>query len=663
MPIFEPASVLRNISFVGHNGSGKTSVIEAILYSLGNINRLGNVEEGNTVADYLPEEIKRKVSISAKVLAVKAKEYNLNLIDTPGYADFIGEVISSLNVIESVLYIVCGSSGVEVQTEIIKEYVEQTGVCQAVFINKLDRENSDFFRVIKELEDLFSKPVLPLCVPLGKESNLEGYIDLLTGEVISKKPKEAVYDKKQVAELRLKLVEAIVETDEGLLTKYLEEQEIEIDRLKQALKEAVKEGQIIPVIGGSATQLIGMEMLVNLLTYYLPEPKTNNDEKLAALVFKTMADPYVGRLSYLRVFSGTLKNDCQVYNFKKRKHEKIGGILKSCGKNQVSVSELGPGDIGIVPKLALTTTGDTIVKDSIQEVISVRTLSFPAPNFELAVEPKSKGDEEKLSSSLNKVVEEDPTLTVIKRRETNETIIKGMGEMHLETALERLSSKFGVQVVIKRPKIPYRETITSSIKVEGKHKKQTGGHGQYGHVWLQIEPAEEEFVFSEKVFGGAVPKQYIPAVEKGIIEAMKEGVLAGYPISNIRAILCDGSYHNVDSSELAFKIAASQAFKKGCLKANPVLLEPIYDMLVVVPEQFMGDIISNLNSRRGKIIGMESKDRKQEIKAKVPLSELQSYSTDLKSLTQGRGTYKVKFSHYDVVPPKKAEEIIIRIEQ
>ena len=658
MPKFEPTSVLRNISLVGHNGSGKTSMVEAILNSLGITNRLGKIEEGNTVADYLPEEIKRKVSISAKVLAVKANECNLNLIDTPGYADFIGEVISSLNVVESVLYIVCGSSGVEVQTEIIKEYVEETNVCQAVFINKLDRENSDFFRVIGELEDIFSKPVLPLCVPLGKESNLEGHIDLLTGEVFSKKQKPMEYDQKQVADLRLKLVEAIVETDEELLTKYLEEQEIEAKKLQQVLKKAVKEGQIIPVIGGSATQLVGIEVLIDLLTNYLPEPKVNYDKKLAALVFKTMADPYVGRLNYLRVFSGNLKNDCQVYNLEKSKYEKIGGILKSLGKNQTSVSELGPGDIGIVPKLILTTTGDTIVSDSNQEVISITTLTFPAPNFELAVEPKSKGDEEKLSSSLNKVIEEDPTLAIIKRTETNETIIKGMGEMHLETTFERLSSKFGVEVVINTPKIPYRETITSSIKVEGKHKRQSGGHGQYGHVWLEIEPAEEEFVFSQKIFGGAVPKQYIPAVEKGIIDAMKEGVLAGYPISNIKAILCDGSYHNVDSSELAFKIAATQAFKKGCLKANPVLLEPIYDLLVIVPEQFMGDIISNLNSRRGKIIGMEPKNKKQEIKAKVPLSELQSYSIDLKSLTQGRGTYKAEFSHYDVVPKKKAEEII-----
>lgn len=667
-----PTSRLRNLALVAHGGAGKTSLVEAMLFNAGHTTRLGRVDDGTTVSDFHPEEIKRKMTINATLAPVEWKEHKINLIDTPGFADFVAEVRAAMRVVDCLLVVVCGVAGVEVQTEVYWEDAEKRGIPRIAFINKLDRENSNFHKVLEQMQEYFGHKVVPIQLPIGSENNFRGVVDLLHmkafvweagGKLTETKIPSELED--EAASARESLVEAAAEGNDELLNKYLEGEELSAEEVYTGLKAALIKGTVVPVLCGSATKNIGIQPLLNLIVESLPSPqeslaaegKNLDSEPMAALIYKTIADPYVGKLSFFRLFSGSLKGDSFVYNANKEKEEKIGQILVMRGKTQDTVTELKAGDIAAVAKLSETTTGDTLCRK--EQPVTLEGIEFPEPRFSVAVEPKSKGDEDKLGTAINRLMEEDPSLLWSKNSETRQNLLTGMGETHLDIVLERLQRKFGVEVNVKEPTVPYRETIRSTVKVEGKHKKQTGGHGQYGHVWLEISPNyESELEFTESIFGGAVPKQYIPAVEKGVREFMQEGILAGYPVTGIKVNLYDGSYHTVDSNELSFKLAAILAMKKGMEQAKPTLLEPIAEVEVTVPEQFMGDIMGDLTSKRGRILGMEPKGRYQIIKAQVPAAEMQRYAIDLKSMTQGRGSYKLDIVGYEEVPPNLAEKVI-----
>ncbi|HHU31375.1 MAG: elongation factor G [Zhaonellaceae bacterium] len=667
------SSKIRNVGIVAHGGAGKTSLTESLLFNVGAITRLGKVDDGNTAMDYLPEEIKRKITISTAMAPVEWNGYKINILDTPGYSDFIGDVIGTLRVVDSLIFLVCAVSGVEVQTEIIWDYADEKNIPRIVYVNKMDRENANFYNVLSQLQSTFSgKHIIPIQLPIGAEDNFKGIIDLINMKALdfSTSGKIAETDipaeyQDDAATYRLNLVEAAAEGDDELLMKYLEGEELSTEEIIQGLKIGINQGKVVPVLCGSALKNIATSPLLDIIIDYLPSPTSNisddkdlSKEPFSALVFKTVADPYVGKINYLRVFSGSLKADSVVYNVNKENDEKISQLFIMTGKNQQTVAEAKPGDIVALTKLQTATTGDTLTTKGNPQTLE--GIEFPSPTLTVAVQPKSKGDEDKLSNAISRLLEEDPTIRLEKNTETRETLLSGMGEIHLDIVVERLQRKFGVEVVTSDPKIPYRETIKiAANNIEGKHKKQSGGHGQYGHVFINLEPNyESEFEFHETIFGGAVPKQYIPAVEKGIREAMPEGILAGYPVTNVKVTLTDGSYHPVDSSEMAFKIAAAIAFKKALEKANPVLLEPYMNVEVSVPEQFMGDIIGDFNSKRGRILGMEPKGKYQLIKACAPLAEMYRYAIDLKSITQGRGSFKMSFAQYEEVPQHIAEKII-----
>ena len=659
------AKNIRNIAVVGHGGTGKTSLAEAMLFNTGAINRLGRVEDGTTTADYHPEEVKRGITVHTSAVPCEYEGTKLNILDTPGYSDFIGEVKGALRVAESALFVVCGVSGVEVQTEAVWELAG--GAAKAVFINKLDRENANFDRAVEQLHEKFGATFVPFAIPIGVAENFRGVVDILC-------EKAYLYDGKeektgsipeelsdQVRKYRDKLIEAAAEADDEYLMKYLDGLELTAEEISSGLVKGFKEAKFVPVLCGTATKNCGVKALMDFLVSYSPAPQTE-DGPLAALVFKTLADPYVGRMNYVRVFSGILKSDSTVYNSNKEKSERVGQIFFVRGKTQQPTENVPAGDIAALVKLTETTTGDTLCEKD--KPVTLEGIDFPEPTLSIAVEPKTQGDEDKLATALARLVEEEPTIRVTKNIETKQTIITGMGETQLEMILERFKRKFGVDVTQKPLRIPYRETIRAEVKVEGKYKKQTGGRGQYGHVWLRIAPLPgEEFKFDEEIFGGAVPSQYFPAVEKGVREALNEGVLAGYPVTNVAVTLYDGSYHPVDSSEMAFKIAASMAFKKGAQQAKPVLLEPIMEVEVLVPENFMGDVIGDLNTKRGRILGMEPMGKQSRIRALVPFAEMARYAIDLRSITQGRGSFKMQFASYEEVPGRIAEEIIKKAQE
>ncbi|MEW6276250.1 MAG: elongation factor G [Bacillota bacterium] len=654
---------IRNIGVVAHGGAGKTSLVEAMLFNTGAITRLGRVEDGTTTADYHPEEINRQITIHTSLVPCEWRDCKVNTLDTPGFADFIADVKAVLRVADSLLFVVSAVDGVEVQTEVIWDYANEAGLPRVVFINKMDRENANFYKVLDELKEKFNANFAPMLLPIGQAADFSGVVDMITQKAYifaNGKPQEtAVPDELRaaIAEHRERLIEAAVEADDELMMKYLEGEELTADEIKAGLKKGVAASKVIPVLCGSATKNMAVVNLMDVLVNYCPPPADKGDEPFTGLVFKTLADPYVGRMNFVRVFSGKLAGDSTILNSTKEKTEKIGQILFVRGKSSTPVNEVNCGDLAVLVKLQETGTGDTLCDKD--HPVKLPGIEFPEPTLTVAIQPKSKGDEDKLSNALAKLLEEDPTVRVEKNTETKQTLLTGMGEMHLDILVERLRRKYGADVTIEEPKVPYRETIRSEVKVEGKYKKQTGGRGQYGHVWLRLEPlTEEPFLFGEEIFGGAVPKQYVPAVEKGVREAMQEGVLAGYPVTGVKVILYDGSYHPVDSSELAFKIAASMAFKKGTQQANPVLLEPIMEVEVTVPENFMGDVIGDFNTKRGRILGMEPAGKKTKIKALVPLAELTRYAIDLKSMTQGRGSFGMRFSSYEEVPAYLAEEII-----
>lgn len=659
---------LRNVAILSHGGAGKTSLVEAMLFDAGHTNRLGKTDDGTTVTDYLPEEIKRKVTVSTTLAPVEWKDCKINVLDSPGYADFIGEVKSAMRACDSMVMVVDAVGGIEVMTEVHWEAADEVSLPRFVFLNKLDRENANFYKVVESLRERFGNRVVPLTLPIGAEDKLSGVVHILQNKAYKYENNKAVEIpvpddlSADIEKYRDAMMEAAAEGDDELMMKYLDGELLSDEEIIIGLQAGVKNAKVIPVYCGSATKNIGVQQLMDAITCLMPSPIDVYGEEitkgpLTAIVFKTLADPFVGKLSYLRVIKGTLKADSTIHNMTKEKDERYGALLVPRGKAQDNVTEAQAGDIVAIAKFLDVSIGDTLGEKGKTEIQP--GVEFPEPTFSVAVSAKSRNDEDKMAGAINKMVDEDPTLKFVKNPETKESVLTGMGETHLDIVIDRLKTKYGVEVTTKTPRVPYRETIRGTGENEYKHKKQSGGHGQYGHVKLRFYPLTEgDFEFTETIFGGSVPKNYHPAVEKGVREVMTEGVLAGYPMTQIKVELFDGSYHDVDSSEMSFKIAASQCFKKGVEKCKPVLMEPIQYVEVHVPDQYMGDIISDLNGKRGRILGMEPHGKWQVVKAMAPLSEMYRYAIDLKSITQGRGYFSMKFDHYEDVPGMVAQGII-----
>ena len=672
---------IRSVGIVGHSGSGKTSVAEALLFRSGAITRMGKLEDGSMTTDYEPEEIKRKVTISSALAPVEWKEQKINFIDTPGYADFVAEVKGCLHAVDSALVVVCAYSGVQVGTEKVWQYAEELKLPRIVFVNKMDREHANFEKIVDTLQADFSKRIIPLQIPIGSETNFRGIVDIVKmkayiaqGNVyIEEAIPEDLVDIATIS--RESIVEAAAEVNDEILTKYFEGEELSEEEILLGLVDGVKNARIFPVFCGSTNKNIGVGRLLDSIADYTPnasektvqslDKRTNQNttitpnSPLSALVFKTTTDPFVGRLSFLKVFSGSIVQDSTLYNISKDKTERIGNIFTMRGKQQLPMSKIVAGDIGVVAKLQYTNTGDSICLK--EQPLQFENIDFPKPMYTLAIEAKNKNDEDKIGMAINRLMDEDPTFISYKLAGSKEKLISGLGDQHLDIILEKMKRKFGVEATTKLPKVSYRETIRGFAEVENKHKKQSGGHGQYGHVKIKIEPLApgQGIEFVDAIFGGAVPRQYIPAVEKGVQEAMQSGVLAGNQVVDVKVTLLDGSYHTVDSSEMAFKIASSGAFKKAALQALPVILEPIYEVQVAMPENYMGDVIGDFNSRRGRISGMTPGANGQgEVLAQVPYAEMLSYAVQLRSLTQGRGQFDMHFSHYEEVPSKIAEDLI-----
>ncbi len=673
---------IRNVCLMSHGSAGKTTLAEAMLFNAGAIERLGNVTDGTTVCDFDSEETKRQISINASVAPFEWKKTKVNVIDTPGYFDFAGEVVGAARATETAIILVPAKNGVEVGTEKAWEYATDANLRKIFFISKLDEENADYFKTYEQLVENFGKKVIAFQIPIIENEKFTGIVDVIQQKakhfdgkkfVETEIPAEYV-DK--VEELREPLMEAIAETSEEMMEKYFDGQAFTAEEIHDGLLKGVEEDDIIPVFCGAAAENAGVQFLMDAIVEYVPAPteietiqakdlksgdeielKTTAGETLSALVFKTIADPFVGKISIFRVYSGEIKADMQVYNSRTEKNEKMTNLFTIRGKKQEATPVVTAGDIGAVAKLNDTSTNDTLSLPS--KPVELPSIKFPEPSIFLAIEPVAKGDEEKIGSSLSKLKDEDPTFKVEINTETHQTLVYGLGEQHLDVIVSKIKSKYGVNVVLKEPIVPYRETIKNRVRVEGKHKKQSGGHGQYGHVHIEFEPGtEDDLEFEEKIFGGSVPKQYIPAVEKGLRECITKGVLAGYPMVRLKAILVDGSYHPVDSSEMAFKVAASVAYRK-LVDAQPVLLEPIVHCEVVIPDDYMGDIIGDLNKRRGRILGMEpTEDGKQKVEAEVPQAEMFKYSNDLRSMTQGRGRFKMEVTRYDEVPSNLSPRII-----
>lgn len=675
------ADHIRNVALISHGGAGKTSLAEAMLFLAGVTKRWGKVDDGNSILDHEPEEIDRQMSISSAVAPCPWKGARINIVDTPGYFDFVGEVVAALRVVETALVLVDASAGVEVGTELVWRHAQARDLARVIVVNKMDRENADFSATLTAVKTAFGDEARPVQLPIGQADSFRGFVDLISekaylygdkGVTETEVPSEL---EGQVAEHREALLEVAAEQDDSFLEKYLEGEGLSADEVKKGLAGAVQSGALRPVLVASGLTGRGVEPLMEFVRQYCPSPvdagaenastpdgetevKPSPDGPLAALVFKTMTDPYVGKLTVFRVFSGTIQSDSQAVNVRTGQTERIAQLFHLQGKEQQPVDVLIAGNIGAVAKLGETSTGDTLAAPG--SSLTLPGIGFPRPIFSVAVQPRSKGDEEKIGSGLSRLTEEDPTFQSERNVETKQTIISGMGEMHLEVIRGRLKRKFGVEVDLETPRIPYRETVRKKIQSKHRHKKQSGGRGQYGEVYLELAPLDRGggFEFVDRIVGGAVPRQYIPAVEKGIREAMGEGVVAGYPVTDIQVALYDGTFHPVDSSEMAFKIAGSMAFKKGVLEASPALLEPVVNVEVLVPEEFMGDVMGDLNKKRGRIQGMDNQGLFQVIRAQVPLAEMAKYAIDLRSITQGRATYTMEFSYYEEVPANVAEKII-----
>jgi len=676
---------IRNIAIIAHGSAGKTSLTEAVLFNAGAVNRLGKVEEGNTVMDFLPEEISRQISSSSATATLPWKDHQINIVDTPGFQDFIADSLYALRVSDAVVAVISAVSGVKVNTERLWKEARHQNLPGAVFINKMDRERADFNKAIAEVERVLkTRPVL-LQIPIGAEADFKGVVDLISMKAclyeMDGSGKFTEHDipadlADMADDYREKLVEFAAEGDDDLVEKYLESGELTDDEVFHGLRAGVLAGDIVPVFCGSATLNIGVRKLLDAVVALMPSPidrgavtgtdskeaevvrNPSADEPFAAFVYKTLADPYAGKLTLFKVISGTLKSDSGFFNASQDTKERFGNLFLLQGKKQINVPQVTAGQLAGVAKLKETRTGDTLTAEGQPFVLP--SLDLPEPALSYAIKPKSKGDEEKVSQSLSRLLEEDPSLKVRRDEATRENILSGMGQQHIEVTVERLKTKFGVEVEMAIPKVPYKETIKGKTSLQSRYKKQTGGRGQFGDVWLEIEamPRGGNFEFVDKIVGGAVPRQYIPAVEKGLREAMVEGVQAGYPVTDVRVTLYDGSFHAVDSSEMAFKIAASMGFKKGFMECNPVILEPIVNLDVTVPDDFMGAVIGDLNQRRGKVVGMDPRAGEQVVKAQVPMAEILTYAPDLRSMTEGRAYFATSFSHYEEVPAHLTEKII-----
>jgi elongation factor G len=677
---------LRNIALIGHGKSGKTSLAEAILFDTGVAKRLGSVNEGTSLMDYEPEEIKRKTTTSSSFHNIIWNKTKINIVDTPGDNNFISDTFNSLQVVEGAILLIDATSGVEVGTEKCWNQTKTMNLPVMLFISKMDRERADFFKIFDEIKEILKITPIPLQIPIGKEADFKGIIDLLKMKaLIFNNEKNGKFNEKDISEelkensekYKEKLIESIAEHDDILLEKYLEGEKITQDEIFQCLKKGIQNRSLIPVVCGSPINNIGIQPLLDIISQSFPsplegdgingkDPKTKKETKrkpieeepFSALVFKTVADPYAGKLNIFRVYSGSLSSDTIIYNSTKDIKERVGQIFQLEGKNQEVISPAIPGDIVAVAKLKETITGDSLSDE--KNPFIIEPIKPPDPIISFAIEPKSKGDEDKIGTSLSRLMEEDPTIKYHRDEQTREILLSGMGQIHIEVIVEKLKRKFGVDVSLKTPKVPYKETIKSLAKAQGKYKRQSGGRGQYGDAWLEIEPQprSEGFKFVNKIVGGVIPRQYIPAVEKGVIEVINEGILAGYPLVDLKVTLYDGSFHQVDSSDMAFKIAGSLGFKKAFLDARPVLLEPITNMEIIAPEECLGDIIGDINSKRGKVSGMENKGNRQLIKVQVPLAEVLDYAPQLTSITSGRGDFSMEFSHYEEVPAHLSEKII-----
>ena len=676
---------IRNVSLLSHSGAGKTSLSESILFNAKAITRLGKVDEGNTTSDYDPDEIQRKISINLTVLPYAWQGVKVNLLDTPGYSDFVGEVKSALRVSEAAVILIGATSGIEVGTEQVWQYCEDAGMPRLIFINKMDRENADFFKVADEVQKKFGVKCVPIQTPIGTYTTFQGVVDLLKLKAFTGNPaKEEEIPaavKAQADAYRAKLVEAVASADDKLIEKYIGDEPIGQEELETALKTAVATGKVVPIYTGSALENIGVTLFMDAIRSYLPSPAGKPVElimdakgttqkvqpapadSLAALVFKTSADPYVGKLTYFRVYTGTFTSNSQVWNSSRGELERVGQLYTVRGKNQEITQQVAAGDIGVVAKLTTTGTGDTLATR--EKPVKLAPIIFPSPVYSGAVTPKTKADLDKLGSSLARLAEEDPTIKVRRDQDTAETVLSGLGETQLEVVVGKMQRKFGVGVNLNVPRVPYKETVTASAKGEFKHKKQTGGHGQYGHVLLEVEPLPRgsgiEFV--DAIVGGTIPRNYVPAVEKGVKDAVHEGIIASFPVVDVRARVYDGSFHPVDSSEICFKIAGAGALRRAMESANPVLLEPIVKLKVTIPDSYTGDIMSDLNNKRGRVLGMMPEGGYNTIEAEVPLAEVLRYAIDLKSITQGRGRYTYEFSHYEEVPSFVAQKIIAERQQ
>lgn len=677
---------LRNVGLIGHGATGKTSLAESLLFYTNNTDRLGKVEDGTTVMDYEQEEKKRKISLSTSVASFEDSNVKINIVDMPGYFDFQGEMAQGMRAVDIATIVVCAASGIQVGTEKAWDYCEKIKLPRAFFVNKMDRENANFDKILDQMKEMFGTSVVPIQYPIGKESDFNGIINVISKTALVYNAKTSKMEtseipedlKDKVEECKQMVMEAVAETDEELLDKYLNDGELCDEDIYNGLIKGCANGDIAPVLCGSAIKMIGIKSMINSIIKCFPSPEhslpqkainLSNDEEVfinidddkpfSAFVFKTIADPFVGKISLFRVMTGKISGEMTALNTNKDKQEKLNHLFFMKGKNQIPTQVISAGDIGAVAKLQYTATGDTLCSDKLK--IMYDKINLPNAVMPMAILPKSKGDEEKISLSLSKLMEEDPVFKVERDVENAETIIWGLGETHLEVIANRIKSKFGADVVLQEPKVPYRETIKGSSDVQGKHKKQSGGHGQYGDVKIKFEPRQDgelDLEFVDKVVGGAVPRNFIPAVEKGLRDCISNGVLAGYPVIGLKATLYDGSYHPVDSSEMAFKVAASIAYKKGLEAAQPILLEPIMSVQILVPDNYMGDVMGDINKRRGRVIGMEPEGRAQKIYAEVPMSEMFTYATDLRSMTQARGVFTSEFLRYDEVPANEVNKIL-----
>jgi len=675
---------IRNIAFIGHGGSGKTSLTAALLFDTGATGRLTRVDKGNTVTDFEPEEVERKISISSAMAFVEWKDHKVNIVDTPGYSNFLWDTKASLRAVDAAAVLVDSVAGVEVGTEKVWEMLEEFGLPRILVVNKMDRENAHFGRTVESIQQFFGRPAIPLQIPIGEERNFRGVIDLIGQKAyVFEKDESGKYKEEAVpAELKAEtekrykeLVEMVAENDEKLMEKYLDKGELSVDEVRSGLKRGILSHQLFPIFAASAIQNIGAQTLLDGILAYVPSPlergeitamingqdgllKPSPDGPFAALIFKTVSDPYTGRISMMRVFSGKVNPDASVTNPNKEADEKLSGLFFLQGKDQTPAGQAKAGDLVATAKLKVTATGDTLSAKG--SGVEIPRIKFPEPSISFAIEPKTRADEDRISLASHRLMEEDPTLSFERDPDTSQLLISGNGELHVRIVTEKLKKRYNVDVELKPPKVSYKETIKGRADVQGRHKKQTGGRGQFGDIWIKMEPLPrgKDFEFEDKIFGGAIPRNFIPSVQKGMEEAKKKGVLAGYPVVDFKVILYDGSYHDVDSSDIAFKIAAQKAFKLAMLAAKPTILEPVMTVEVYTPEAYMGDIMGNLNGRRGKLQGMEQKGHMRILKAVVPMSEMLDFEPSLTSITGGRGSFLMEFSHYEEVPSHLQQKII-----